>query len=584
MNLVEWSRGRRLPLATALREALSAGYGPQDLREDLFAGLVVGIVALPLSMALAIAIGVPPQYGLYTAIVGGSLIALLGGSRVQVSGPTAAFVVILAPIVAKHGLGGLCLATAMAGAIQVVLALARMGRLIQLVPYPVTIGFTAGIAIVLGVLQVKDFLGLEVVRSSEHFPEQALALARALPSAKLAEALLGATALAGFVFVPRWLRKVPAPLLVLLIVALAAFALERFTGLEFATIRDRFSWQQGEILGVGIPGVPPRFDMPWEFGGSGGAPLRVTLDLLRDLSPSALAIAMLGSIESLLSAVIADGMTNWSHEPDGELLAQGIGNLAVPFFGGFAATGALARTATNVRAGARSPLAAVAHALTVLATMLVAAPLLGWLPMSALAALLLLVAWNMSEARHVRDVLARSPRGDSLVLVTCLVLTVTFNMVVSVVVGLVLASLLFLRRMIEISDVRVLGEEERPESMPEFPDWLVHYEVRGPLFFGAAHRATAALHRVHAEARAALIDLSLVPVIDATGLANLRSALERLWRADLHVVLVGSHPSVAAALLRAGLGPEPGRLALAPTLVAGLKLAIAHRSAEGHVL
>jgi SulP family sulfate permease len=293
---------------------------------------------------------------------------------------------------------------------------------------------------------------------------------------------------------------------------------------------------------------------------------------------------MLGSIESLLSAVIADGMTGWRHEPDAELLAQGIGNLAVPFFGGFAATGALARTATNVRSGARSPIAALTHAAVVLAAVVLLAPLLGWLPMASLAALLLLVAWNMAEARHLREVLTTSPRSDALVLVTCLALTVAFDMVVAVVAGLELAVLLFLRRMVEISEVRLLGADQRPAHVADLPDWLLHYEVRGPLFFGAAHRATAALHRVHAGARAALIDLSQVPVIDATGVANLRSALERLRRGGLHVVLVGAQPRVAEVLLRAGLGPKPGVLAHAPTLAEGVEIARAHRASEVQVL
>jgi sulfate permease, SulP family len=547
-------------LCAALRNSFARGYSASDLRADVLAGAVVGVVALPLSMALAIATGVPPQHGLYTAIVAGALIALLGGSKVQVSGPTAAFVAILAPIALRFGLGGLLVATLLAGLMQAAMGLARIGRLIQLIPYPVTIGFTAGIAIVIATLQIKDFLGLTVTGQAEHYLERLAQIVRALPSLHPAEFVVGAGTLLGLNLWPRLVTKrVPAPLVALTLAALAVFAFERLVPeIDVVTVRDRFTYAMAEGEGRGIPQVVPAFDMPWHLPGPDGEPLTLTLELLRSLLGPAFAIAMLGAIESLLSAVVADGMTGKTHDPDAELFAQGIGNVVAPFFGGIPATGAIARTATNVRSGARSPIAALVHSGVVLAAVLSLAPLLGYLPMASLAALLLLVAWNMGEARHVWLSLRTSPHSDSLVLVTCLGLTVVFDMVIAVGVGLVLASLLFMRRMIEISEVKLL-QESHPSSSEPLPSWIAYYEIAGPLFFGAAHRAMSVLHRAHTGVRVVVLDLAAVPVIDSSGLVNLRSALARLHADGLTVVLSGVRPDVREVLDRAGLIEVPGR-------------------------
>src|SRR5947208_67204 len=378
-------------LGTALRASLRHGYSTKDLRSDLLAGVVVGIVALPLSMALAVASGVAPQHGLYTAIVAGAVIAALGGSMVQVCGPTAAFVVLLAPISARFGLGGLLLAGLLAGVLLVIMGAARLGGLIQFVPYPVTTGFTAGIAVVIATRQLNDFLGLTVARRPEHYLEKVGALTQALPTLRWPDLAIGLFTLGVLILWPRITRKVPGPLIALGLGGILAALLSRWmSGFEVATILSRFK--------DGIPQLPPQPVLPWNLPGPDGKPLVLSFDLLRELAPSAFAIAMLGAIESLLSAVVADGMTGGSHDPDAELMAQGTGNLLAPFFGGIAATGAIARTATNVRSGARSPLAAVFHALFVLSAVLLLAPLLGYVPMAGLAALLLLVAWNMSDA------------------------------------------------------------------------------------------------------------------------------------------------------------------------------------------
>jgi SulP family sulfate permease len=515
------------------------------------AGLVVGVVALPLSMALAIASGVPPQYGLYTAVVAGGLIALLGGSRVQVSGPTAAFVILLAPVAARFGLRGLLLATLMAGALLLAMGLARMGRLIEFVPYPVITGFTSGIAVVIATLQIKDFLGLTVEHVPESFLARLGALIRSLPTFQPWDVLLGVLTLVLLVLWPKASRKVPAPLVALTSAVLLSTALAgRVSSFNVATVATRFS---------GIPRQAPAFVLPWTMTAPAGSP-RQPFELMRALLPSAFAIAMLGAMESLLSAVVADGMTGRKHDPDAELIAQGIGNLIVPFFGGFAATGALARTATNVRSGARTPIAAVAHSVFVLVAVLALAPLLGRLPMASLAALLLLVAWNMSERKHFAYVLRAAPRSDVLVLVACFGLTIVFDMVVAVTAGMILASVLFIRRMAEVSGVRLVGESH-PELAAPLPRGVVLYEVFGPLFFGAAPAAISALQTVEKRGvKAVMLDLQAVPAIDATGLMHLESLVKRLNAAGIKVILAGIRPQPLRALAKAGWRNRRGRI------------------------
>ena len=538
--------------ALALRQVLREGYGPHTLQADLLAGIVVGVVALPLSMALAIASGVAPQHGLYTAIVGGALIALLGGSRTQVSGPTAAFVVILAPVAARFGPRGLLLATLMAGAILIALGLARMGRLIEFVPYPVITGFTAGIAVVIATLQVKDFLGLTVAGAPEHSLDRVAALLAALPTLRVWDVAIGALTLALLLVWPKVGGRVPAPLVALAAAALlAAFAARRWPGFDVATVASRFG---------GIPRQAPALALPWSLPGPGGEAPGLSFTLVRELLPSAFAIAMLGAMESLLSAVVADGMTGRKHDPDAELVAQGVGNVVAPFFGGFAATGAIARTATNVRSGARSPVAAVVHSVFVLFAVLALAPALGYLPMASLAALLLVVAWNMSERRHFAFVLRAAPRADVAVLLVCFGLTVIFDMVVSVTAGIILSAMLFIRRMAEVSGVRLIGDAH-PELREPLPRGVVLYEVAGPLFFGAAQAAVSALQSVEKRGvQAVVLDLQAVPAMDATGLVNLESLIRRLNENGIKVILAGVQPQPMRTLARAGGRNRSGRL------------------------
>ncbi len=552
-------RLRELP-ASAIRHVLRNRYGVEEFWSDVLAGLVVGVVALPLSMALAIAAGVPPQHGLYTAIVAGGVIALLGGSRFQVSGPTAAFVVLLSPIAAQFGLGGLLLATLGAGVILLALGLARLGTLIQFVPYPVTTGFTSGIAVVIATLQIKDFLGLTIESGPAHSVERVIELARALPTAQLDEVAIGVLTLLSLLLWPRITTRIPAPLVALSLGALFALLIrDLIPGFEVATIGSRFSYAYDGAVVRGIPNLPPMPAWPWSQPGAEGVPLELSLALVRDLAPSALAIAMLGAIESLLSAVVADGMTGTKHDPDSELIAQGVGNIVAPFFGGIAATGAIARTATNIRAGARSPIAAIVHAGFVLAAMLSLSPLLGLLPMASLAALLLLVAWNMSEVKHFAHIVRVAPRSDVFVLLTCFSLTVIFDMVVAVTTGVVLAALLFMRRMAQLSSVRLVGAEHAATT-PDLPPGVMLYDVGGPLFFGAVQKAMSALAAVEDGVRAIVLDLRDVPAMDATGLVGLESALARLHRMGVLVILAGVQPQPAQLLARAGLGDEEGKL------------------------
>jgi SulP family sulfate permease len=550
------TRLRELPFA-ALRAVLREGYGVRDLRADAMAGLIVGVVALPLAMALAIAVGVPPQAGLYTAVVAGALVAALGGSRVQVSGPTAAFVAILAPVTARFGISGLLVAGLLAGLMLVAMGLFRMGKLIEFIPHPVTTGFTAGIATVIAGLQLKDLLGLRPTRAPEHFLERLHAMWEVRGTASGWELLVGAFTLAILLLLPRLVRRVPAPLVALPAAALLVVLLGALVpGFEVATIASRFHSEVGGRIVPGIPPLPPLPVLPWKAPGAFADGF--SLEVIRALLPSAFAIAMLGAIESLLSAVVADGMARTRHDPDAELVALGVGNVIAPFFGGIPATGAIARTATNIRSGARSPLAAVIHALTILAALVVLAPLLGYLPMAALAALLLLVAWNMSEVKLFAHTLRVAPRSDMAVLLTCYGLTVAFDMTIGVTVGMLLAVVLFMRRMAAVTNARFLDEGEHRSLPGPVPPGVLVYDISGPLFFGAAQKAMAALGQIGDRARVVVLRMEGVQAMDATGLVALESALDGLKVQHIAALLCGVQPQPIALLRRAGIPERPG--------------------------
>jgi len=561
MGRTRYTHSQTLPLrqlpGSALRAVFAEGYSAADFRHDALAGLVVGIVALPLSMALAIAVGVPPQHGLYTAIVAGIACPLLGGSRFQVTGPTAAFIVILAPILVRQGLAGLLLAGGMAGVLLLTMGLFRLGRLIQFIPHPVTTGFTAGIGTVIGVLQLKDLLGLTPARTPDHFLERVWSYLQARNSARGSELFIGLLTLAVLVLLPRWTKRIPAPLIALPLAAVAAWALH----LEVATIGSRFVTIVDGVEVHGIPRLPPLPVLPWHLGA--GLPLR--LSTFRALFPSAIAIAMLGAIESLLSAVVADAMAGTRHDPDSELMALGVGNLLCPLFGGIACTGAIARTATGIRYGSRSPIATIVHAAVVLLAVLLLAPLISFLPMAALAALLVMVAWNMSEARHFAHMLRVAPKSDVAVLLACYGLTVVFDMVVAVTAGMVLAAFLFMRRMAEVASVQLV-DEEHPHLKLQLPREVMLYEVNGPLFFGAAESAMDTLKAIGSRPKVLILYLGAVPAMDVTGLVAPESALARLRQQRVFCIIAGLRPQPASVLKKAGVQEEVGRLHIVPTL------------------
>lgn len=551
-------------LFAACRQSLRSGYSWASLRGDLAAGLTVGIIAIPLAMALAIAVGVAPQHGLYTVLVAAPLIALCGGSRFNISGPTAAFVVILLPITGQFGIGGLLLCTLMAGLILIALGLLKAGRLIEFVPYPVTLGFTAGIGIVIATLQLKDLLGLQLAGQPSHYVQQVQMLWQALPGIQPGDSLVALACLGVLLLWPRLVPRVPGHLVALTVGALLGLALEQ-GGLPVATLGERFSYSVDGISYPGIPPFLPTFAWPWQLPGADGQPLVLSFELIRQLLAPAFAIAMLGAIESLLCAVVADGMTGSKHDPNAELLGQGIGNLVAPLFGGITATAAIARSATNVRAGACSPLAAIIHAGVVLVAIVFLAPLFSYLPMAALAALLLMVAWNMSEAHHVAHTLRIAPRSDVLVLLTCLSLTVLFDMVLAVGVGLLLAAGLFIKRMSELTDTRRLPRHSH-QALNDLPEHVLALAIRGPLFFGAAQRTLETLRRLDPHIRVVILDVSAVPMLDMTALAALQGIVLEYRRHGIALIVSGASPSLRLKLRRADLQRSHGRLSYARDL------------------
>ncbi|MEW5838679.1 MAG: C4-dicarboxylic acid transporter DauA [Pseudomonadota bacterium] len=554
----------RLPLATALRESLR-NYSLKDLRADLLAGATVGLLAIPLAMALAIAIDVPPQHGLYTALIAGALIALTGGSRFNISGPTAAFIVLLIPIVHSYGLGGLLMATMLTGLILIGMGVLRLGQLIRYIPYPVVLGFTAGIAVVIAFLQIKDLLGLQTADMPEHFIERFEVLLTALPTTRWSDALIGASTLLLLLTWDKLGTPLPRYLAALILMSMLAFGLQLLApGFDPLTIGDNFHWEMRGQSGVGIPPFLPPLVMPWDMPNAQGEPIGFSWTLLRDLLMPALTLALLGAIESLLCAVVADGMTHTRHDPDAELVGQGIGNLVTPFFGGITATAAIARTAANVRSGARSPLSALFNALIVLLALVVFAPLLAHVPMATLAAMLLLVAWGLSEAPHFLRTLRVAPRSDVALLLTCFALTVFVDMVAAVGVGMVLAAFVFMHQMASLTSAE---RRDNDSDMPfHLPEWALFYEFHGPLFFGAAERAILTLEvamREHPQKSVLIIDFTHVPTIDMSGIHALETAFHHLNAQGAGIVLSGMHPGIYRHLRKAGLQDAPGKLVFA---------------------
>lgn len=554
-----------LRIGHALREVLAEGYSLNKLGKDILAGITVGIIAIPLAMALAIASGVAPQYGLYTAIIAGFVIALTGGSRFSISGPTAAFVVILYPVALKYGLSGLLIATVLSGFLLLLMAALRLGRLIEYIPESVTLGFTAGIAVVIATLQVKDFFGLPVSDMPEHFAEKIAVLGRHLPQLSWPSLAVAAATLTVMLLWPKLKTVIPAHLPALLVGTLLALVLLN-SGFTLDTIGSRFSYIAVDgITANGIPPYLPSFAWPWQQPGPEGEMLAFSWQLAKDLLAAAFAMAMLGAIESLLCAVVLDGMSGRRHSANSELLGQGLGNIITPFFGGITATAALARSSANFKAGAQSPLAAIIHAIVVLLGLVLLAQILSYVPMAALAALLVMVAWNMSEAPKALHLLKTAPRSDIWVFITCFSLTVLFDMVIAITAGILLAALLFVKEIAEMSKVTDISSNRKQVEQPVPDGWQV-LKISGPLFFAAADRIFADIARLSDHSKGIVLYMDGVPLLDAGGLAALNKLISKCQKNNTELLIADLQFQPLKTLARAGVQPITGVLSFYPTL------------------
>jgi SulP family sulfate permease len=546
--------GRLSPVFRPKLLTTLSGYTAGAFLDDLLAGVIVGLVALPLAIAFGIASGVTPGQGLTTAIVAGFVISALGGSRVQIGGPTGAFVVIVYGIVEKHGVEGLTLCTLMAGVILILMGLFRLGTVIKFIPYPLTVGFTSGIAVVILSQQIKDLLGLTTGPVPADFVAKLRVLGAALPTLQPATALIAALSLAILIFWPLVSRRVPASIVAILV----ATPLVRFLHLPVDTIATRF----GAIpSGLPAPALP-----------------HLEVSRLKDLVSPAFAVAMLGAIESLLSAQVADGMIEGRHRSNTELIAQGIANVVSPLFGGIPATGAIARTATNVRNGGRTPVAGMIHAVTLLLIILAFGRYAALIPLATLAAILVIVCYHMSEWRSFRTLL-RAPRSDVAVLLSTFLLTVFVDLTVAVEAGMLFSLVLFVKRMTDVTSIREITQElarDRAAAEPvmrEVPPGVQVYEAEGAFFFGFASQLRDVLELSANGPRAAVLRMDRVLALDATGARALADLKRTCDKAGVRLILCGLREQPRAALQRWGLLKDFGEGRLAAELDEALALA-----------
>lgn len=554
-------------LLTVLRE----GYGLGHLRADAISGLTVAIVALPLSMAIAIASGVTPDRGLYTSIIGGFIVSALGGSRFQIGGPAGAFIVLVAACVAQHGLDGLLLATFLSGLMLAAVGLLGLGTFIKYIPYPVTVGFTAGIAVIIFASQIKDLLGLTLAAEPGPLLPKLAALARALPTASPAAIVITAVTI-GHILLLRRLRPHWPAFIIAVSVAAAGAAL---VGAPVETIGTRFG---------GIPQTLPLPQLP-----------AMSWEKIVAVLPNALSFTLLGCIESLLSAVVADSMTGRRHRSNCELVAQGLANIASPLFGGICVTGNIARTATNVRSGARGPVSGMLHSVFLLLFMLVAAPLASYIPLAALAGVLAIVAWNMAE-KHEFATLIRASRGDAVVLLVTFLLVIFVDLSTGIVAGFVVSALLFLHRMaqtVAVENGKPMTDEDRADTAngdrrkpydaaPATDPDVVVVRISGAFFFGAAAAVGAALDRIGEAPRAYVVDLSAVSLLDSTGAATLEGFVRKANRQSVVVYVAGATRAVRRTLLIHGIRrPRVRFVASVSEAVAAVHARIDRAGAEG---
>ena len=520
-------------------------YSREKFIADLMAGIIVGIVALPLAIAFGIASGVTPEKGLITAIVGGFIVSALGGSSVQIGGPTGAFIVIVFGIIQGYGLEGLAIATAMAGALLVLMGLFRLGGIIKFIPYPIVVGFTSGIALTIFTTQIKDLLGLTVDKLPADCLSQWAVYFQHLDSINPISLLIGVGSILIIAVMPKISRKIPGSLVAIIVMTAVAYLLKEVGGISgIETIGDRFN------ISNEIPDPQP---------------LHINMETINQLLSPAFTIAILCAIESLLSATVADGAISEHHNSNTELIGQGVANIVVPFFGGIPVTGAIARTMTNINNGGRTPVAGIIHALVLLAIFLLLMPLIELVPMAYLAGVLVIVAYNMSGWRTVRSLL-RNPKSDIAILATTFILTVVFNLTIAIEIGMLLAVLLFLRRVSENVQVSVLrdeldvaqGTEMTQHETLNIAKGVEVYEINGPFFFGVATKFDEVMREMGDKPVVRIIRMRKVPFIDSTGLHNLQILVESSHREGIRVILSGVNPSVQETLRKSGLNQIVG--------------------------
>lgn len=515
------------------------GYAKGDFFKDSLSGLSVAIVALPLAMAIAIASNLPPERGLFTAIIAGFLISAMGGSRYQVGGPTAAFIVTVALVAMKHGYEGLVLATIMAGFLLIIMAFARAGELIKFIPYPVITGFTSGIALLIVFSQLRDFFGLSIKTMPPDFIDKLILYTTHLHQTNLFSVLVALGSIAIILFMKNSYPKIPGPIVVVSASALAVWFFE----IPIDTIESRFG---------AIPSMLPSPVFP-----------EITFAKIRLLFPDAITIAVLAAIESLLSAVVADGMAGTKHKPNTELLAQGVANIGSSIFGGLPATGAIARTATNIKAGAVSPISGIMHALWLLLFMIFLAPLIVKVPLAALSAILIVVAWNMSEIKHIQSIM-KAPVADRVVLFVTFALTVLVDLNFAIQTGIALAAILFIHSMMQAVEIKSYNEEDEENDDPDatskkiIPDGVEVYEINGPLFFGIAEKLVDTLTLFEAPPKAFILRLRHVPMIDAAGLHALEILDQKLKDQASVLILSGVNKNVHTYLHKSKLDKKIG--------------------------
>lgn len=511
-------------------------YSRQQLVKDLTAGVIVAIIALPLSIALALASGVDPEQGLYTAIVAGFVISFLGGSRVQIAGPTAAFATIVAGVVAKNGFSGLVLATVIAGILLIIMGLFKLGSLIKFIPYTITTGFTTGIAITLVIGQLKDFLGLTFTHSPIETIDKVKEVVKCIGTFNFEALIIGAVSLAVLIIAPKFIKKIPPSLFAIVISA----ALVKIFDMNVNTIGYLYT----------ISSALPKFALP-EF----------SMETVSAILPDAFTIAVLAAVESLLSCVVADGMTGSRHNSNMELVAQGAGNIASALFGGIPATGAIARTAANIKNGGRTPIAGMVHAVVLLAVLVVLMPYASLIPMPTIAAILFIVAYNMSEWREFVSIIKHAPKSDTLVLVVTFVLTVVFDLVVAIIVGIILATVMFMKRMSDVTDA--YGWKEYDENSDDqhirlkvIPEGAMVYEITGPIFFGVSQKIADVIKR--ADKKVLVLRMRSVPAIDATGIHSLETIVKTCKKNGSTLVLSHVNEQPMEVFKKSGMYGEIG--------------------------